>query len=419
MVGVYSGARMSALRVCIDARFGSGRFGGVEQVVIGVASGLSRLGDGDEEYLFLTHPEHEDWLLPYLDGPCRPLHPRIGYARRRARAVGRGVAERIPAVGHRFSVRPSDGTIEAAGANVVHFPFQDAFTTDVPSIYQPHDLQHLHLPELFSPWIAKRREMIYRTHCERAEAVVAMTSWGRRDFIRSYGLPEERVWVVPGASVLPEYPAPSRADLEEIRERLSLPASFLFYPAQPWPHKNHELLLEALALVRERTGTAIPLVCTGAPAAHFHQVRDRAVELGLGETTTFPGFVSPKELRGLYELATALAFPSRFEGWGLPVCEAFSAGLPVVSSSATGLPELVGDAGLIFDPESTEQIAEAVQRIWTDEGLRRTLAERGRERDELFSWERTARLFRAHYRRIGGRSLAEEDRILLAAPPPA
>ena len=416
---MYSGAGMSALRVCIDARLGSGRFGGVEQVVIGVASGLSRIGDGDEEFLFLTHPEQEEWLLPYLHGPCQPLHPRLGYARRRARAIGRGVAERIPVIGPRFSVRPSDGTIEQAGVNVVHFPFQDAFTTDVPSIYQPHDLQHLHLPELFSPWIAKRREIVYRTHCERAEAVVAMTSWGRCDFIDSYSLDEGKVWVVPGASVLREYPAPTPAEEVEMRARLRLPEDFLLYPAQPWPHKNHELLLEALALIRERTGIAIPLVCTGAPPGHFHQVRDRAIELGFGETTFFPGFVSPKELRGLYELATALAFPSRFEGWGLPVCEAFSAGLPVASSSATGLPELVGDAGLIFDPDDVEQIADAMQRIWTDEGLRRDLSKRGLERDQLFSWDRTARLFRAHYRRIGGRSLAEEDRILLAAPPPA
>ena len=100
-------------------------------------------------------PSRRSGCCPTSSGPCRPLHPRLGYARRRARAIGRGVAERIPAVGPRFSVRPSDGTIEAAGVNVVHFPFQDAFTTEVPSIYQPHDLQHLHLPELFSPWIAE------------------------------------------------------------------------------------------------------------------------------------------------------------------------------------------------------------------------------------------------------------------------
>jgi len=410
---------MSALRVCIDARMGSGVFGGVEQVVIGVASGLSHLGDGDEEYLFLTHPEREEWLLPYLKGPSSALHPRLGYTRRRARAVRQGLLERQPLTGVRHSVRSSDGTIEETGIDVVHFTFQDAFTTEIPSLYQPHDLQHLHLPELFSHWAYERREKIYRTHSERAEAVVAMTSWGRRDLIEQYGLPEEKVWVVPGASVLPEYPAPSEDELGEMRARLSLPDAFLLYPAKPWPHKNHGRLLEALAAVRERTGTAIPLVCSGARPADFGRVRDRARELGLEGTTIFPGFVSPTELRGLYELATALVFPSRFEGWGLPVCEAFSAGLPVASSSATGLPDLIDDAGLIFDPESTEEMADAVERIWTDEDLRNALAERGRKRNELFSWDRTARLLRAHYRRIGGRTLAEEDRILLAAPPPA
>jgi glycosyltransferase involved in cell wall biosynthesis len=416
---VYSGAGVSALRVCIDARLGSGVFGGVEQVVIGVASGLSRLGDGDEEYLFLTHPERDEWLRPYLKGPCRALHPQLGYTRRRARAVREALLERQPITGVRHSVRSSDGTIEEEGVDVIHFPFQDAFTTEVPSIYQPHDLQHLHLREFFSRWQYERRERIYRTHCERAAAVITMTSWGRRDFIESYDLPEDKVWVVPGASVLPEYPAPSPTELEEIRARLGLPEAFLLYPARPWPHKNHQRLLEALASIRERSGAAIPLVCCGARAGDFDRVSDRARELGLEGTLTFPGFVSPRDLRGLYELATALVFPSRFEGWGLPVCEAFSAGLPVASSSATGLPDLIGDAGLIFDPESTEEIADSVQRIWSDDELRRTLGERGLARSQQFSWDHTARLFRAHYRRIGGRTLAEEDRILLAAPPPA
>jgi glycosyltransferase involved in cell wall biosynthesis len=416
---VFSGAAVTPLRVCIDARLRSGQFGGVEQVVIGLASGLSAFEDGDEEYLFLVNPGEDAWIRPHLGGPCRLLPTRRSRPNRRARAIGRALAERAPGIGTRFSVRVSDRTVERAGADLVHFPIQDAFRTDLPSIYQPHDLQHLHLPELFSGWQRARRERIYRNHCERAEAVVTMTSWGRRDVIESYGLDESKVWVVPGASVLTVYPAPTADELEGMRSRFGLSDSFLLYPAQPWPHKNHERLLEALAFVRERTGETIPLVCTGAAARAFEGVRAHAAELGLGESISFPGFVSPKELRGLYELATALVFPSRFEGWGLPVCEAFTAGLPVASSNATGLPDLVGDAGLIFDPLEVEEIAEAVQRIWESEDLRRELAERGRERGALFSWDRTARLFRAHYRRVGGRRLAEEDRILLAAPPPA
>jgi glycosyltransferase involved in cell wall biosynthesis len=410
---------MTPLRVCIDARLGAGQFGGVEQVVIGLAAALSRLHDGDEEYLFLAHPEHDDWIRGYLGGPCRLLHTRRSYLNRRSRAIARALIERVPGIGTRFAVRPSDGTVEQAGIDVMHFPIQDAFTTEVPSIYQPHDLQHLHLPELFSGWERGRREAIYRTHCERATLVVAMTSWGRRDFVQSYGLSPEKVTVVPGGSVLREYPAPTEADLDRLRSRLSLPESFLLYPAQTWPHKNHETLLEALARIRDENGITIPLVCPGRQTRHQRHIRELIDSLGLAATTSFPGFVSPLELRGLYELATALVFPSRFEGWGLPVCEAFDAGLPVASSTATGLPDVVGDAGLLFDPNDAGEMAHQLQRLWTDPELRATLRERGKRRAAEFSFDHTAKLFRAHYRQVGQRPLSDQDRILLASPPPA
>jgi glycosyltransferase involved in cell wall biosynthesis len=410
---------MTPLRVCIDARLGEGQFGGVEQVVIGLAGALSRLDDGDEEYLFLAHPGDDDWLRPYLGGPCRLLHSRRGHLDRRSRAIARALLERVPRVGTRFAVRPSDGTAERAGAEVIHFPIQTAFTTEIPSIYQPHDLQHLHLPELFSGWERSRREAIYRTHSERARLVVAMTSWGRRDFIETYGLPPDKVTVVPGGSVLREYPAPTEPDLERLRSRLSLPESFLLYPAQTWPHKNHERLLWALARIRDERGITIPLVCPGRQTRHFSRIHALTSGLGLAQTTSFPGFVSSLELRGLYELGTALVFPSRFEGWGLPICEAFDAGLPVASSTATGLPDVVGDAGILFDPDDVAQMAGQLHRLWTDADLRADLRARGRQRSELFSFDRTARLFRAHYRRVGRRSLTEEDRILLGSPPPA
>jgi glycosyltransferase involved in cell wall biosynthesis len=414
---VFSGARVSPLRVCIDARLPAGRFGGVEQVLIGIAAGLSKLGDGDEEFLFLSHRGEDDWIRPYVSGPCRLLPTRRSTLNRRARAITRGLAERAPRIGTRFAVRVSDGIAERSDADLIHFPIQDAFLTELPSIYQPHDLQHLHHPEFFSRWELERRERIYRTHCARARMVVAMTSWGKRDLLSSYGLPEEKVRVVPWGSVLWEYPEPSPADLDRLRETLSLPDQFLLFPAQTWPHKNHETLLEALALIRDREQIAIPLVCPGKRTRHFAHLDERMRELELSDTTLFPGFVSPTELRGLYELATALVFPSRFEGWGLPVCEAFSAGLPVASSSATGLPDLVGDAGLLFDPDDAEQIADRVLLLWRDAELRRTLASRGVERGAMFDFDRTARLFRAHYRRLANRPLSEEDRGLLAAPP--
>jgi glycosyltransferase involved in cell wall biosynthesis len=410
---------VTPLRVCIDARLGAGRFGGVEQLVIGLAAALSRLEDGDEEYLFLTHREQDDWIRGYLGGPARLLHSRRSYVNRRSRAVARALIERLPGIGVRFAVRPSDGTVERAGADLIHFPFQDAFTTEITSIYQPHDLQHLHLPELFSGWERARREAIYRTHCERAALVVAMTSWGRRDFIESYALPPEKVTVVPGGSVLREYPAPTPTDLDRLRSRLELPDSFLLYPAQTWQHKNHENLLQALSWIRDESGVTIPLVCPGKQTRHYRRIRELVDRLGLAGTTSFPGFVSSLDLRGLYELGTALVFPSRFEGWGLPICEAFDAGLPVASSTATGLPDVVGDAGLLFDPEDVTEMASQLHRLWTDGGLRADLRERGRKRAAEFSFDHMARLFRAHYRQLGQQPLSDEDRTLLASPPPA
>ena len=388
-------------------------------MVIGLAGGFSRLEDGDEEYLFLTNPEQDDWIRGYVGGPCRLLYSRRGYVNRRSRAVARALIERLPGIGIRFAVRPSDGTVEGAGADLVHFTFQDAFETEIPSIYQPHDLQHLHLPELFSGWERARREVIYRTHCERAALVVAMTSWGRRDFMEHYELAPVKVAVVPGGSVLRDYPAPTAADLDRLRSRLSPPESFLLYPAQTWPHKNHERLLEALAMIRDESGLTIPLVCPGKQTRHYGRIRELIDRLGLAETTSFPGFVSSLELRGLYELGTALVFPSRFEGWGLPVCEAFDAGLPVASSTATGLPDVVGDAGLLFDPDDVTEIASQLHRLWIDDELRADLRERGRKRAPKFSFDHTARLFRAHYRQIANRALSEEDRGLLRSPPRA
>ncbi len=398
-----------------------GLFGGIEQAIVGLAGALSRLEDGDEEYLFLAHPDHDGWIAPHLGGRCRILHTRMEFPGQAGLPrLLRGLRERLPPNGLERAVISSDGTAERAGVEVVHLPIQEAFLTEIPTLYEPRDLQHLHLPDLFSDRSRARREIVYRTHCEAAEAVVAMASWGRRDLIEQYGLAPERVSVVTLGSVFSGEPEPSEDELGRLRSRLSLPDRFLLYPAQTWPHKNHERLLEALALLRDRDGIEASLVCPGRRERdQFRRIETRMEELDLGGAVSFPGFVSNADLRGLYRLATALVFPSRFEGWGLPVTEAFAEGLPVAASRATCLPDVVGDAGLLFDADRPEQIADCIRRLWTEDELLASLAVRGRERAELFSFDRAARLYRAHHRRIAGRDLTEEDRKLLASPSPA
>jgi glycosyltransferase involved in cell wall biosynthesis len=421
---------VTPLRVGIDARFLSTKgSGGVAQYVLGLASGLSRLENGSEEYLFLAESADEEWLRPHLSGPCHLLlsqEPTPRPVRAGLRRIRRGV-QRAGRIGDRLarSVVPapvvprSNGTIEAAGIEVMHFAWQRGFLTDIPSIYQPHDLQHIHLPENFTPDEYQSRELTYRVLCDQASLVLAMSSWGARDLTREYGLPPEKVGVVNWGSDLGADQARTASEVAATRRKLSLPETFLLYPAQTWPHKNHAGLLEALALLKGRHGVSPALVCTGHRTELWPRLRHRIRELGLETVVYFPGFVSTKELRCLYAMARALVFPSRFEGWGMPVCDAFALDLPVACSNATALPDIVGDAGLLFDPENADEMAECILRLWEDPELRKNLIERGRHRSARLTVNRAVKLLRAHYRRLGRRALTEEDRALLATPPAA
>jgi len=416
---------MSALRICLDGRLVTGSGGGVEQVVIGLASGLSRLPHGEEEYFFLTYGDRDEWLRPYVHGPCHIL-PGPPAPHRRTKAW---LTKRVPLLRdlyHQFrylggsrsiNIEESDGTIEQAKIDVMHFTFQTAFLTRIPSIYQPHDLQHLHLPQFFTNWQRMGREVRYRAFCAQAQIIVAMSSWGRTDLIRQYDLPPEKVLVVPWAPVLTAYPTPGSTDFSAVVDKFDLPEAFLFYPAATWPHKNHLGLLQALSILRDQHALRVAVVFSGFQNEFFPEIKRQVRNLKLQEQVRFLGFVSPFELQCLYRLCRCMVFPSKFEGFGLPVVEAFLAGVPVACSNATSLPDLAGGAAVIFDPDSPEEIAEAIRRLWTDETLRRTLVERGRTNVARFSWERTARTFRAHYRRLANRPLTEEDRALIEAPP--
>ena len=143
--------------VCINARLAPEVSGGVEQFVSGLAHGLSELHDGDEEYIFLVNADGAEWLRPHACGPCRVFAEECPSRWARiARALrSRGeLAEAARALGRMAgfpSLPASRGTVERLRTDVVHFPFQSGFATSVPSIFQPHDLQHLHWPAFFTP----------------------------------------------------------------------------------------------------------------------------------------------------------------------------------------------------------------------------------------------------------------------------
>ena len=266
----------------------------------------------------------------------------------------------------------------ASGFDAIHYPL----TVPVPRANAPaavtlHDLQHHFLPENFSRVERAYRAVAYDRAARRAELVITPTEFVAATVVERLGIPHARVRACAHG-----------IDHDRFRPDGRAREPFLLYPANRWPHKNHERLFEALRLLDDD----LRLVLTGS--GHQGKPVPEGVEVR--------GRVSPEELVQLYRTALALVFPSLYEGFGAPPLEAMACGCPVAASDAGSLPEVCGGAARLFDPRSPEAIAEAVEDVLRDPEPWRA---RGLERAAEFSWERTAREHEAVYRELvaGGR----------------
>ena len=335
---------------------------------------------------------------------------RLGFLRRRGQRI---VQSRTKPNSNALPVPRSDGFYEQLDVDVIHFPSQRFVQTNLPMVYNPHDLQHLHYPEFFTQDVIEWRETVYRSGCRLAQVVVVGSQWSKDDLVHHYTLAPEKVQVVPWAAPTQIYPEVTDALLAEVTVQHGLTQPFALYPAATWQHKNHIALLETLAWLRHHADLRIQLVCTGYQTEFWPNIERRWHSLALEDQVKFLGVVPPVTLRAIYRLAQFVIIPSVFEPASFPVFEAWQEGVPVVCSSVAGLPEQTGGAALLFDPQSIESIATALQRMALDDGLRAELRHRGDRRLQDFSWDRTAKAYRAVYRRVAGFPLTEEDRWLL------
>jgi glycosyltransferase involved in cell wall biosynthesis len=254
-----------------------------------------------------------------------------------------------------------------------------AMTVAIPPVREPptvvtlQDLQHELQPQFFSRAERAWRRIVYRPSVRRAHLVIVPSEHVRETAVERLGLEPERARVVPYG-----------VDHERFQPSTASREPFLLYPATRWPHKTHDRLLEALALIR-RERPDVRLVLTGAG----HEYR-----AGPAESR---GYVTRDELTDLYARASALVFPSLYEGFGLPPLEAMASGCPAAVSNAGALPEVCGDAARLFDPTSPDEIAAAVLDVLADP---ETYTRRGLERAAEFTWERSARAHEQVYREL-------------------
>jgi glycosyltransferase involved in cell wall biosynthesis len=274
-------------------------------------------------------------------------------------------------------------------------PHPWAFEAGVKSIVAIHDMQHrLHpeFPEVSADGEWARREYVLRNGARSAAAVLVDSDVGKEQLLQFYaghGVDAARVHVLPflPASALPRHQ--TAAANAAARERLGVRGDYIFYPAQFWPHKNHARIIEALEQLKSQHGLDVNAVFCGSHAdpvreRHFALLTDMAAACGVAQQIRVLGFVPDSDLAALYAGARALVMPTIFGPTNIPLLEAWALGCPVVTSDIAGVREQMGDAALLVDPSNAHDLAVAIKRVWTDEALRTSLAERGTQRLALY-----------------------------------
>ena len=283
--------------------------------------------------------------------------------------------------------------IEKLGIELFHFPsFIASLRIDVPSVVTVHDLCFALFPESFSVLRGAYYRFMIPRSVRRCDSVIADSESTRNDVVKRLPVDAYRVGAVHlGVDPARFYHVADETKRANLRERHDFPDEFILYVGTLEPRKNIPRLIRAFAYGVVAKGLPHHLVIAGRKGWKYDEIFREVRALNLEDKVTFPGYIEPAELATLYSMARALAYPSLYEGFGLPCLEAMSCGTPVVTSDRSSLPEIMDDCGLIVDPTSVDSIAGALHKICSDNECRRELSERGNKRARHFSWLTTAK----------------------------
>jgi glycosyltransferase involved in cell wall biosynthesis len=261
------------------------------------------------------------------------------------------------------------------------------------SVVTIHDLGFLHHPEAHTRIQQVYYRLFTRLSARRATGIIAISEATKRDLQRFYGTPAEKITVIYHGVHERFKPVVDRSMLEQTWQRYGITPPYLLFVSTVQPRKNVSRLIEAYAEARLVVGgEEMPrLVLAGKRGWMTEQIERRAAELGITDSVHFTGYVHDSDLPALLSGALGYITPSLYEGFGMTVLEAQACGTPVLASNVSSLPEVVGDAGVLFDPYDVTAIRNAIARLVQDAGLRAELRERGLRHAADWTWERTAR----------------------------
>ena len=366
------------MRIALNAQLlssaASYRSAGINRVLQHLLTELPAV-PGDEEYLVYA--------------PAGEANRRLLSVPRVRRRLTRLPVDRPPVrIAWEQTVLPLELLRERA--DLLHaLGFVSPFAWRGKAVVTVYDLSFLRFPEVFNRSNRFYLGTFTPRSLRRADRVITISESTRQDVIDLCGVAPERVTPILLAADERFTPASPEA-VAAFRERHGLPERYILYMGTLEPRKNVETLVKAYARLREQGSDDHILVLAGGKGWQYDSIFEQVRALGLTDSVRFPGFVPADEQALWYSSATVFAFPSRYEGFGLPLLEAMACGTPVVSSWASSLPEVVGDAGLLVDPSDADGLCGALRTLMEDEPQRQAFAAAGLVRARTFSWQRMA-----------------------------
>jgi glycosyltransferase involved in cell wall biosynthesis len=270
------------------------------------------------------------------------------------------------------------------------------------SVVTIHDCIHLMFPQYLPNRVAYAyaRAQMWAA-ARRSDCILTVSDASKRDILNLFNVRPEKIVVIYNAidthfSVVPQEEAVAR-----VRERYQLDHKFVLYVGNIKPHKNLVRLIEAFAALRRLDLEDLKLLIIGDEISKLPALRRAVHRHKLHKHVRFLGYLADDQLAVLYRLASVFAFPSLYEGFGLPPLEAMASGTPVVTSNVSSLPEVVGDAAVLVDPYDVDSIVEGLRSVLTDPARAAEMRRKGLERAREFSWERSVTKTLQVYRHIG------------------
>lgn len=278
------------------------------------------------------------------------------------------------------------------GTNFTHLPLKNG-----KSVVTIHDLSFLHYPEYTSSVIYKHHSRWVPYSAAKSDHIIADSEYTKNDIIRLLNIPDNKISVV-HLSADTQFRPMTYDEYRPVLDKYHLPSKYILFVGTVEPRKNLMQLIRSYHVIQRLIQEKIVIV--GAKGWKYSPIFRLVEDLHLTGTTIFTGYIDDSDLPAVYNGASVLVMPSFYEGYGLPLIEAMKCGVPVIGSNVSSIPEIIGEAGLLVDPNSTAELSNALLRILDSSTEHDRYSRLALERAKHFSWRKTAQQTLEVYKKV-------------------